>query len=138
MKTGICLAVSALTALTAMTAGAQERFSDLVGQVPVEDVKNTSPLMLPYITWGGDMATFYANGGLETTPDTIFHKQEPDAAKESTASGRLWALVRTPRSSILSLLYSRSFDAWLYIGRMSTGTSSRRSIAATKAGLATP
>ncbi len=30
---------------------------------------------LPYITWGGEGATFYANGGLKTKPGTIFAKQ---------------------------------------------------------------
>lgn len=57
-------------------AQAQEkRFLDLVGTGPVGTVTQTSPLQAPYITWGGDMATFYANGGLTTKPDTIFQKQ---------------------------------------------------------------
>jgi len=30
--------------------------------------------VIPFITWGGDTATFYANGGLETKPGTIYDK----------------------------------------------------------------
>ena len=30
---------------------------------------------MPFIIWGGDMATFYANGGLKTKSGTIFQKQ---------------------------------------------------------------
>ena len=29
---------------------------------------------LPFIFWGGDVATFLANGGLDTKPDTTFGK----------------------------------------------------------------
>ncbi|HJT77293.1 MAG TPA: ABC transporter substrate-binding protein, partial [Gemmataceae bacterium] len=32
-------------------------------------------LEVPYILWGGDVATFLANGGLKTQPDTIFARQ---------------------------------------------------------------
>jgi len=53
----------------------EEKFADLVGRIPVGTVKSTSPLQVPFITWGGDMATFYANGGLQTKPGTIFNKQ---------------------------------------------------------------
>jgi len=27
---------------------------------------------VPFLTWGGDMVTFYANGGLKTTPNSIY------------------------------------------------------------------
>ncbi len=60
----------------AVASRAQEkRFLDLVGNAPVGPVTQTAPLQVPYITWGGDMATFYANGGLATQPNTIFQKQ---------------------------------------------------------------
>lgn len=61
--------------LWAMPGVAQQRFSELVGPVTVGEVKSTSPLSVPYIVWGGDMATFYANGGLATGNGTIFSKQ---------------------------------------------------------------
>ena len=32
-------------------------------------------LRVPFILWGGDMATFYGNGGLRTTEGSIFAKQ---------------------------------------------------------------
>ncbi len=56
-------------------ASAEQRFADLVGDVKVGDVTQTDPLQVPFITWGGDMATFFANGGLETKPGTVFQKQ---------------------------------------------------------------
>lgn len=55
--------------------GAEQRFTDLVGNAPIGGVTQTSPLLVPFITWGGDTATFYANGGLTTQPGTIFQKQ---------------------------------------------------------------
>ncbi|MFC1601455.1 ABC transporter substrate-binding protein [Candidatus Sumerlaeota bacterium] len=54
---------------------AEPSFRETVGPVKVGPVTQTSPLVVPFITWGGDMATFYANGGLQTRPGTIFHKQ---------------------------------------------------------------
>ena len=58
------------------SASAQEqRFSELVGAGAVGAVTQTSPLTVPYITWGGDMATFYANGALTTKAGTLFQKQ---------------------------------------------------------------
>lgn len=50
-------------------------FAKLVGRTRVGTVRGTSRLRVPFITWGGDMATFYANGGLKTKPGSIFGKQ---------------------------------------------------------------
>ena len=64
-----------LLGLAATAGNAQEkRFLDLVGTGPVGAVTQTSPLSAPYITWGGDMATFHANGGLTTKPGSLFQK----------------------------------------------------------------
>ncbi len=52
----------------------EQRFGALVGPVQVKEVSSARPLVLPYITWGGDVATFHANGGLETKPGSIFAK----------------------------------------------------------------
>lgn len=69
------MAIIAL-ALATLTAGAQERrFAELVGAGLAGPVTQTNPLLVPYITWGGDMATFYANGGLTTRPGSIFQRQ---------------------------------------------------------------
>ena len=54
---------------------AQEPFSKLVGNAPVGPVKAAKPVEIPYITWGGDVATFHANGGLNTKSDSIYGKQ---------------------------------------------------------------
>ena len=52
----------------------QKSFADLVGKVEVGDVKKTDVLEVPFILWGGDVATFLANGGLTTKDGTIFKK----------------------------------------------------------------
>lgn len=56
-------------------ADGQEKFSQLVGSVAVKPVQKTDVLQVPFITWGGDVATFHANGGLTTQSNTIFAKQ---------------------------------------------------------------
>ena len=50
-------------------------FSELVGPGSVGSVNSGRSLQLPYIIWGGDMASFYANGGLKTKSGSIFQKQ---------------------------------------------------------------
>ena len=57
---------------------AQTEFTKQVGDVKVGAVAPmtaSAPLRVPFITWGGDMATFYANGGLKTAQGTLFAKQ---------------------------------------------------------------
>lgn len=49
-----------------------ESFKDMVGKVKVGEVDMSHPIHVPVITWGGDMITFYANGGLKTAKDSIF------------------------------------------------------------------
>jgi ABC-type nitrate/sulfonate/bicarbonate transport system substrate-binding protein/outer membrane protein OmpA-like peptidoglycan-associated protein len=64
-------------ALTFVFCGqAQEkRFLDLVGAGPVGPAPSATSIQTPYITWGGDMATFYGNGGLTTKAGSLFQKQ---------------------------------------------------------------
>lgn len=58
-----------------MPAMAQSgRFADVVGPVAVEAIKPTEQLQLHWLTWGGDVAFFLANGGVETTKDSIYGK----------------------------------------------------------------
>ena len=49
-----------------------QTFSQQVGTVKVGDVNADQPIQVPFITWGGDMVTFYANGGLTTAKGSIF------------------------------------------------------------------
>ncbi len=70
--TAFCLAAFCLA--VAPAAG-QELFSKTIGQVVVGPVEKAEVLNVPFITWGGDVATFHANGGLETKPGTIFAQQ---------------------------------------------------------------
>ena len=44
--------------LLAVDANAQELFSDAVGPVTVQEVTAITPLVVPYITWGGEAALF--------------------------------------------------------------------------------
>ena len=54
------------------TSFAEDSFAKRVGRVAVGDVK-AGTVQIPYITWGGDVATFHANGGLTTKKGSIFH-----------------------------------------------------------------
>ncbi len=64
-----------LLVLIATPLAAQEQFSKIVGPVSVKPVAQQSTLNVPFITWGGDVATFHANGGLDTKASSIFAKQ---------------------------------------------------------------
>ena len=48
--------------------------SQMIGNVSVGNVAETTPWQLPVILWGGEAATWYANGGTTTTSDSIFGK----------------------------------------------------------------
>jgi outer membrane protein OmpA-like peptidoglycan-associated protein len=43
-------------------------------QGTAQEGKKGEELPLPFIFWGGDVATFHANGGLQTKPDSLFGK----------------------------------------------------------------
>lgn len=76
MKTGVGKSIVAIGLCMAMTvmAGA-ETFQQLMGPVTVGDVKSSGQIQAPFIVWGGDVATFHANGGLKTASDSIYGKQ---------------------------------------------------------------
>ncbi|MCK5682804.1 hypothetical protein KAJ27_01725 [bacterium] len=50
------------------------KFSSLLSSTRVGTVKTSGAIKIPFITWGGDVATFYANGGLKTKKGSIFDK----------------------------------------------------------------
>jgi len=75
MKRSILITVVLSVALAVTGARAQESFRDLVGNVPVGRVGSAAKVQVPFIVWGGDVATFHANGGLSTKSGTIFNKQ---------------------------------------------------------------
>jgi outer membrane protein OmpA-like peptidoglycan-associated protein len=70
-----CTLLSIFAILAPTLAAQDQLFSQLVGPGNVGSVTQTSPLTVPYITWGGDMATFYANGGVSTQSGSIFGRQ---------------------------------------------------------------
>jgi hypothetical protein len=70
----------ALLAVLCLAAGgvraAEEPFGKRVGDVKVGEVKPAKVIDVPFFTWGGDVATFLANGGAkETRPGTLFAGQ---------------------------------------------------------------
>jgi outer membrane protein OmpA-like peptidoglycan-associated protein/ABC-type nitrate/sulfonate/bicarbonate transport system substrate-binding protein len=52
--------------------GWADSFKDAVGPVQLGEVSQTVPLQVPFILWGGDVATFQANGGLKTRTGSTF------------------------------------------------------------------
>lgn len=69
------LIVGLLLMVISTTVNAQQKtFESLVGDVQVAPVENSPITNVPYITWGGDVSTFVANGGLTTTPQSIYGK----------------------------------------------------------------
>ena len=71
MKVVRAFLLSALCSISTNT-NAQERFAELVGQVAAQPVRADSTLSIPYITWGGDVVAFHANGGLSTKEGSEF------------------------------------------------------------------
>jgi ABC-type nitrate/sulfonate/bicarbonate transport system substrate-binding protein len=66
----LCMVVGCLWGV--VSASAQENFRKLVGDVGVQDVAPSKTLQVPYITWGGDVATFLANGELKTKAGSTY------------------------------------------------------------------
>jgi ABC-type nitrate/sulfonate/bicarbonate transport system substrate-binding protein len=57
---------------------AQDNFKSLVGNVKVDSVSTNKTVQVPYITWGGDVATFLANGNLKTQPNSTYQSMGLD------------------------------------------------------------
>ncbi|MEN0110210.1 MAG: hypothetical protein AAF805_05765 [Planctomycetota bacterium] len=57
-------------------AEAQQKFSELTGRVAVGSVRSGGTVRVPFITWGGDAATFLANGGGAKTEPGSFYAQQ--------------------------------------------------------------
>lgn len=53
---------------------AASSFDKTIGNVQVRGVSKTSPLQVPFILWGGDVATFKSNGGLKTQSGSEYGK----------------------------------------------------------------
>ena len=58
--------------LFAQPATAQKPFTQLTGPLSVGKVSSGSTVNVPFITWGGDAATFQANGGLKTKSGSVY------------------------------------------------------------------
>jgi ABC-type nitrate/sulfonate/bicarbonate transport system substrate-binding protein len=74
IRSAAALAAALAAGLLATPTSAQEaKFADLVGDVAVKPVQKQDVLQVPFITWGGDAATFQANGGgLKTAKGSTF------------------------------------------------------------------
>ena len=64
-----------LCAFAATLTHAQQDFSKLVGATTVQPVAAGKNVSVPYITWGGDVGTFLANGGLQTEKGSIYQAE---------------------------------------------------------------
>ena len=74
MRSLLSAAALVVTLAGAPLAPAQN-FADLVGDTPVKPVADGDAVNVPFITWGGDVATFEANGGgLKTADGSTFDK----------------------------------------------------------------
>ena len=71
-----CLIATACIAIEPPNIQAQgQDFRASIGSPAIGPVSKSKQLQLPYSTWGGDVATFHANGGLQTTQGSIFAQQ---------------------------------------------------------------
>lgn len=77
------LVIGLVMVLGISTAQAQQKFKELVGNVSVQPVENTKTIKVPYLTWGGDVATFLANGDLRTKNGSIYQKHGLDLQLEA-------------------------------------------------------
>lgn len=75
MRSVICLiALIVFSNVDGEWLHAQQSFSELVGNVAVRPVASEKMITVPYITWGGDVATFLANGDLKTQAGSLYQK----------------------------------------------------------------
>jgi len=77
------LIVVSLALVTAPKSFAQELFSQLVGPIQVGAVESgpkasNKTVQVPYIFWGGDIATFLANGDLKTQQGSTYQQMGLD------------------------------------------------------------
>ncbi len=72
---GLGMALCAALFVAMGMSAKEESFKSQIGNVAVGAVRGGGAISVPFITWGGDIATFYANGGLKTAPGSLFQKQ---------------------------------------------------------------
>lgn len=72
----VCLfaLLSAFALLAAVASGQQPSFESQLGELKVGSVAEGGAVEVPFLTWGGDVATFVANGGLTTQKDSLYQK----------------------------------------------------------------
>ncbi|MDZ4850235.1 MAG: ABC transporter substrate-binding protein [Pirellulaceae bacterium] len=63
---------SILFLFLASSVHAQENFKKLVGPIKVQEVAKGATIQVPYITWGGDVATFLSNGDMKTRSGSAY------------------------------------------------------------------
>ncbi|MFM9062070.1 MAG: ABC transporter substrate-binding protein [Pirellula sp.] len=77
------LILVSLALVTAPKSFAQELFSQLVGPIQIGTVESgpkasSKTVQIPYIFWGGDIATFLANGDLKTQQGSTYQQMGLD------------------------------------------------------------
>jgi ABC-type nitrate/sulfonate/bicarbonate transport system substrate-binding protein len=74
MKRLISMSAFALLSVCLATPAQAGSFSKLVGPIKAAPMKKKDVLEAPFLTWGGDVATFHANGGAATKDGSIYNK----------------------------------------------------------------
>jgi ABC-type nitrate/sulfonate/bicarbonate transport system substrate-binding protein len=78
LVTSRLFALFAVACAAALSIAQEQHFSELVGNVRVGTVAKGGTVQVPYILWGGDIATFLANGDLKTKPASIYQQSALD------------------------------------------------------------
>jgi ABC-type nitrate/sulfonate/bicarbonate transport system substrate-binding protein len=70
----LAMSIALLGVMLMMPNANGDTFEQQLGDTKVGSVDEAAQTQVPFITWGGDVATFVANGGLTTTKDSIYGK----------------------------------------------------------------
>lgn len=71
---GSLLTLCTLSMATVTEQPQSSTYEARIGKVDVGNVDDSAAIQVPYITWGGDVATFLANGGTTTAKDSFYAK----------------------------------------------------------------
>lgn len=100
LRTLLVLTLALFGAIITTAPAAEPTFAERVGDVTVAPVAAGQRMKVPFITWGGDMITFHANGGLRTRPGSIMANHNLDleltAGDDFTQQVRDYLAGKTP------------------------------------------
>lgn len=74
METHMRFLIFSLFLFPAICFSQTKNFAESLGEIKYGPVEEAEKTQLPFLTWGGDVATFVANGGLNTKNNSIFQQ----------------------------------------------------------------